>query len=651
MIKSVLIANRGEIACRLIRLAQSLGIRTVSVFSDVDRLSLAVEMADEAYCIGPSPATQSYLNVEKIINVARKARVEAIHPGYGFLSESDFLAQACEKEGLIFIGPPLKALKTMGSKKEAKKVAQDLGIPVIPGFEGDQTRLYQEADPIGYPLMIKATLGGGGKGIRRVNTKNDFQNALEACQREALASFGSAEVLLEKYIPLPRHIEVQLFGDSHGHLVHLFERDCSLQRHHQKVIEEAPSCLPLSLKEKLYEAALKIGKAIDYVGAGTVEFLVDQDENFYFLEMNTRLQVEHPVTEEITNLDLVSWQFRIASGEPLPLFQEDIQAKGHSLEIRLCAEDPRQDFKPMTGKIWIHPPPPDTRLETGLHEKDTITSTYDALLAKLIIHGETREDVLKKADLALGKWAILGVTTNNGFLRNLINSKGVQENHIDIDYIDRHLKDLAPPRNIPDEIFYAASFLSLHSETISSPWKVPHGWRLEGYAPQSFSWTCDRSIKDIKLTYSPQGWISETPEFLTIDCHKNALSLNGAFLPFWKRQKDISLFYQGETYILTPHTPFFDEAASQSHPTSHIQAPMTGRVSILFVKEGETIKEGHPLLVLEAMKMEHMIIAPQKGKIKHLFYAPGDVVEEGVTLVEMEENGEEEEAHDLTQAS
>ncbi|HUX79182.1 MAG TPA: biotin carboxylase N-terminal domain-containing protein, partial [Alphaproteobacteria bacterium] len=553
MIKSVLIANRGEIACRIIRTARRLGIRTVAVYSEVDEDSLAVQMADEAYPIGPSPASESYLNIPKIIKAAKQAKVEAIHPGYGFLSENEDFAKACCENGFIFMGPPLDALKKMGSKSEAKAIARRANIPVIPGYEGDQNKLPQEADRMGYPLMIKAVMGGGGKGIRQVNSKAEFQSALDTCRREALSSFGCEDVLLEKYISIPRHVEIQIFGDVHGNFVHLFERDCSLQRRHQKVLEEAPSNLSLELKEQLYSAALTLARVIHYEGAGTVEFLVDASGQFYFMEMNTRLQVEHPITEAITGLDLVEWQFRIASKEKLPLSQADIMQQGHSVELRLYAEDPSQNFKPVTGPFWIKEVPEAVRIDSGFHAIDRITSYYDPLLAKLIVRGENRDSALQKARFALENLQILGLKTNVSFLKKLLQNKDVCSNHIDVGYIDHHLKVLAPPKKVPEKVYVAASLIKalLESKNGLSPWDDKYNWRVEGYAPFFFEWMCEGEMKLVSLTYSPKGWIYNGLDPLKTKCSNDTLSFSTLRIPFWKTEEKISLIFQGETYTLT----------------------------------------------------------------------------------------------------
>jgi 3-methylcrotonyl-CoA carboxylase alpha subunit len=641
MIKSLLIANRGEIACRILRTTQRLGIRSVVVYSEADAKSLAIELADEAYALGPSPASESYLNIEAILHIAKKAKVEAIHPGYGFLSENEAFAKACLEAGFIFIGPSLDSLKRMGSKSEAKAIAQKLDIPIIPRIQGN------DADRLAYPLMIKALMGGGGKGMRRVDSKEEFQQALEACEREALSSFGNKSVMLEKYIDAPRHIEVQLFGDIHGNLVHLFERECSLQRRHQKIIEEAPSSLSSPLKNKLYEAALKIGREIHYVNAGTIEFLVDKNNHFYFMEMNTRLQVEHPVTEAITGLDLVEWQILVASGEKLPLTQDKIKQHGNALELRLYAEDPQQDFKPITGDVWMKASPEDARIDTGLHPLDTITPYYDPLLAKLILWGENRPQAIEKAQAALNQWKILGLKTNVSFLKRILKDEDFLNNHLDIELIDRKINLLTAPHPTPEYVYLAASLITAlgESENSHSPWNVGHKWRLQGYAPLHFEWSSGAEIQSVTLTYSPEGWIYDAHGPLQASVKDNVLYFLNEQIPFWEMGGKISLSYLSETYTLTPYFPSLFSSHKKAKK-SNLNAPMTGKVVLILVSEGEEVKEGQPLLILEAMKMEHMISAPRKGKIKHIFYHVGDIVEEGADLITLRE--EEETSHELT---
>lgn len=641
MIKSILIANRGEIACRILRTTQRLGIRSVVVYSEADTKSLAVELADEAYVLGPSPASESYLNSEAILTVAKKAKVEAIHPGYGFLSENEAFAKACLEAGFIFIGPSLDSLKRMGSKSEAKAIAQKLDIPIIPRIQGN------EVDHLGYPLMIKALMGGGGKGMRRVDSKEEFQKALEACEREALSSFGNKSVMLEKYIDAPRHIEVQLFGDTHGNLVHLFERECSLQRRHQKIIEEAPSSLSSLLKNKLYEAALKIGREIHYVNAGTIEFLVDKNNHFYFMEMNTRLQVEHPVTEAITGLDLVEWQILVASREKLPLTQDKIKQHGNAIELRLYAEDPGQDFKPVTGPVWIKDSPENVRIDTGLHLLDSITPYYDPLLAKLTVWEENRPQAIEKARAALKQWKILGLKTNVSFLKRILEDSDFLENHLDIELIDRKLDLLTTSHPTPEYVYLAASLIKAlgESENPHSPWNVGHKWRLQGYAPFHFQWSSGSEIQSVRLTYSPEGWIYNAQGPLQVSLEDNVLCFLNEQIPFWEMDGKLSLSYLGETYTLTPYLPFL-LASHKSNRKANLTAPMTGKIALILISEGEEVKEGQSLIILEAMKMEHMISAPRKGKVKHIFYHVGDIVEEGSDLITLRE--EEETSHELT---
>lgn len=633
MIRSVLIANRGEIACRIIKTARKLNIRTVVVYSDVDAHSKAVQSADEAYPIGPSPALESYLNIPLILAVAKQAKVEAIHPGYGFLSENGDFAKACCDEGFIFIGPSPESLQDMGSKKCAKEIAKKLDIPTLPQSEG-----IIEPSTLGYPLVIKAVMGGGGKGMRVVKSASSFEKAFQACQREAKASFGSDEVFLEKYVPDARHVEVQIFGDAHENLVHLFERDCTLQRRHQKIIEEAPSGLPLELKDKLYKAALALGKAIHYENAGTVEFLVDRKGNYYFMEMNPRLQVEHPATETITGLDLVEWQFRVASKEKLPLTQGEILAKGHAIELRLYAEDPTHNFKPVTGEIWTRSLPTLGRVDTGLKEFDKVTSYYDSLLAKLIVEGASREEVLKKASRALAQWEVLGLQTNVSFLKNLLQDEQVIQNEIDVDFIDRHIAMLAPIQSPPENVYVAASLIKILSKNTpqASPWEQKVHWRLEGYTPFDFEWVCSEETRKVSLTYTLKGWILNSSQVLEASLSENTLFFSDFRIPYWEKDEKISLFYEGSNYNLIPHTHEIFHGVVQRRE-AHLKAPLTGKVILNLVSEGDWVKEGQPLLILEAMKIEHTIIAPRDGKIKRLFYREGNIVEEGADVLDMGE--------------
>ena len=456
MFDTILIANRGEIACRIIATCRKMGIRTVAVYSDADAQSLHARLADTAVRIGAAPSRESYLNVDRILDAARQTGAQAIHPGYGFLSENAEFAEACARAGIVFIGPTPAAIRAMGSKAAAKELMRNAGVPLTPGYDGanqDPAYLQQQADAIGYPIMIKANAGGGGKGMRRVDAGDQFAAALAGCRREAAAAFGDDSVLLEKYLVEPRHVEVQVFGDTHGNVISLFERDCSVQRRHQKVIEEAPApLLSEDLRHRLSEAGRSAARAVDYVGAGTVEFLLDRDGGFHFMEMNTRLQVEHPVTEMITGLDLVEWQIRIAAGEPLPLKQEELAMRGHAIEARIYAEDPAHDFRPSIGKI-VHLRAPGAsqhvRIDTGIEQGDTITPFYDPMIAKLIVWDETRELALRRMTQALGEFEIAGVANNVGFLRRLVTSPSFTEARLDTSLIEREHDWIAQAEDVP----------------------------------------------------------------------------------------------------------------------------------------------------------------------------------------------------------
>lgn len=438
-----------------------------------------------------------------------------------------------------------------------------------------------------------------------------------------------------------RHVEVQIFGDKHGNLVHLFERDCSLQRRHQKVVEEAPSSLSFSLKENLYQDALKLGRAIGYEGAGTVEFLIDREDNYYFMEMNTRLQVEHPVTEEITGLDLVEWQIRVASGEKLPLSQNKIKIQGHAVELRLYAEDPQHNFKPTTGKIWIKNIPDGIRMDSGLYTKDTISPYYDPMIAKLIVKGKNRLVAFQKAKCALEKWILLGLKTNASFLKRLLNEHAVLNNNVDVEYIDCHLETLVPSLEIPVEVYIAASLIKVLSEPQEalSPWEDSHNWHLEGYEPRNFEWNCDGKLQTISLTYSTEGWVYEPLGCLECHLTETTLYFLGQQIPFWINEENISLFYHGETYTLIPYTAAFLKLHAGLRK-SHLKAPLTGKVVHHSVKEGDHVKEDQPLLILEAMKMEYPIVSHRRGRVRRIFFQVGEMVKEGQDVADIEETEE-----------
>jgi 3-methylcrotonyl-CoA carboxylase alpha subunit len=621
MLKSLLIANRGEIASRIIRTARRMGIRTVAVYSNADAKALHVRMADEAVHIGPSPARESYLVGEKIIAVAKATGAEAIHPGYGFLSENADFAQAVIDAGLIWVGPRAQSIRDMGLKDAAKQRMIDAGVPVTPGYLGaDQSpaTLAAEAGKIGYPILIKAVAGGGGKGMRRVEAPADFADALASCQREAASSFGDDRVLLEKYILSPRHIEVQVFGDTHGNVVHLFERDCSLQRRHQKVIEEAPAPgMDEATRAALCETAVKAAKAVGYVGAGTIEFIADASDGLradriWFMEMNTRLQVEHPVTEEITGQDLVEWQLRIASGEPLPKQQDDLSINGHAIEARLYAEDPARDFLPSTGLLDHFDLGEEGRIETGVEEGDTISPFYDPMIAKLIAHGDDRKEAIGALAAILGEVEVWPVRTNAGFLFNALLHPAFEASEIDTGFIERELDVLVPDPDPDDSIWRAAGVVALtEDDDDEEPFAWLAGFRLN--APVS---------------------------------HRVALGRGGGF-------RSISLDDPGDT---APASGFRDDARvvvfheGQAHgfdfaargdvgataSSGAILSPMPGKVTAVDVALGDTVTKGQRLLTLEAMKMEHGLVAPFDGTVGELNTSTGAQVQVDALLVRIE---------------
>ncbi len=642
MIQSLLIANRGEIACRVIRTARRMGIRTVAVYSDADAKALHVRQADEAVHIGPSPARESYLVGAKIIAAAKATGAEAIHPGYGFLSENAEFAQAVIDAGLIWVGPKPASITAMGLKDAAKARMIAAGVPVTPGYLGEdqsEARLQAEADAIGYPVLIKAVAGGGGKGMRRVEAAADFAEALASCRREAAASFGDDRVLIEKYILSPRHIEVQVFGDSHGNVVHLFERDCSLQRRHQKVIEEAPAPgMDEATREAVCSAAVRAAKAVDYEGAGTIEFIADASEGLradriWFMEMNTRLQVEHPVTEEITGVDLVEWQLRVASGEPLPKRQDELSINGWAMEARLYAEDPAKGFLPVTGMLerfaipssirptrWLHEggtapmeSAPDVRLrvETGVAEGDTISPWYDPMVAKLICHAETRDEAIVGLSKMAWDTRIWPVTTNAAFLGTLVVMPDFTRGKIDTGFIDRHLEDLAADVEVPEWL------RDLVAQRLASrdPAPAKTGFRLNApsqttvrFSDRSNSWT---GQTDGRVSYDQEAYPIVTDE-------GDALLVT----------------MQGTTWKLAAER--VSGGAGSAASDGAILAPMPGKVIAVDVAAGDTVTKGTRLLVLEAMKMEHALTAPFDGIVAELTVSAGAQVQVEALLVRVE---------------
>ena len=640
-IKKVLIANRGEIACRVMKTARTMGVKTVAVYSDADYQALHRQMADEAFHIGPSPATESYLCIDKIINAAKTSGADAIHPGYGFLSENAEFAKACASEGITFIGPPVAAIESMGSKSEAKSLMEKAGVPMLPGYHGedqsDET-LLSEAEKIGYPLMVKAALGGGGKGMRVVEQSADLLEGLASAKRESLSSFGDAQLLLESFITTPRHVEVQIFFDNHGEGVYLFDRDCSLQRRHQKVIEEAPAPnLSDDLRSAMGKAAVEAGKAINYTGAGTVEFLLDGDR-FYFMEMNTRLQVEHPVTEAITGVDLVEWQLRIASDQKLPRSQHQLSQNGHALEARIYAEKPEQDFLPSSGRIFhLQWPEVDdgVRVDTGIQQGDYISSHYDPMLAKLVVWAENRSAAIEKLYRALADYQQVGLSDNRDFLSELVQQDDFKQEKLSTRFIDDH-----PASELDDAQMRAALVTAaLHryqQQAYSGPDSssaLPFQLSID-HESNSYDIAATRD-KDHFTVSLPDGfctanayWYETEPGVFTGSLHLENRILNCSLVPM-PGQK-LKLFFSD--FSIELGLPGHQSAADTAGG-DNMTAPMNGTVSTVLIAPGEKVTEGSALLILEAMKMEHTITAPRDGFIESVFFKAGDRVEAGSSLM------------------
>jgi 3-methylcrotonyl-CoA carboxylase alpha subunit len=618
LLESLLIANRGEIACRVIRTARELGVRTVAVYSDADAGALHVRMADEAVHIGPSPARESYLCGDKIIAAAKATGAEAIHPGYGFLSENAGFAEAVIGAGLIWVGPKPDSIRAMGLKDAAKKLMAEAGVPVTPGYLGedqDPKRLKKESDAIGYPVLIKAVAGGGGKGMRRVDDSKGFDDALESAKREASSSFGDDRVLIEKYISSPRHIEVQVFGDSHGNVVHLFERDCSLQRRHQKVIEEAPAPgMDSETREAVCGAAVRAAKAVNYQGAGTIEFIADASQGLkadriWFMEMNTRLQVEHPVTEEITGQDLVEWQLRVASGEPLPKSQDELSIDGHAIEARLYAEDPAKGFLPSVGKLDHFDLGDEGRIETGVEEGDSISPFYDPMIAKLIGRGETRDEALDELAMMLDSVEVWSVRTNAGFLFNAVTSDEFCTGDVDTGFIERNLDELVPDPETDDGTWQAAAALALLASEADSQFPGLAGFRVNAAPSASVALSRNGERRSVEPA-------SELPEI-------------GGFV----EGDRLVVFREGQAFGFELATRGSVGGAIASSGT--IIAPMPGKVTAVEVSNGEKVSKGQRLLTLEAMKMEHSLTAPFDGIVAELNAKAGAQVSEGTVLAKV----------------
>jgi 3-methylcrotonyl-CoA carboxylase alpha subunit len=661
----ILIANRGEIACRVMATARRLGIATVAVYSEADRDALHVSLADEAHYIGPAPAAESYLDIDAIVGAALKSGAGAVHPGYGFLAENPGFAEAVADIGLVFIGPPAEALRAMGSKITAKAMMERAGVPVVPGYHGeaqDLKTLAREADAIGYPVLLKASAGGGGRGMRVVEASPALAEAVEGARREAKAAFGDDQLLIEKYLDRPRHVEIQVFADAHGNAVHLFERDCSIQRRHQKVIEEAPAPgLPDGLREAMAAAALLATRAIDYQGAGTVEFMVAGDD-FYFLEMNTRLQVEHPVTEMIVGADLVSWQLSVAAGAPLPCTQDDIHCAGHAIEARLCAEDPGRDFLPAAGRLSRFRLPRLTayagaaRVDTGFHEGDEISVHYDSLIAKIVVWAETRKAAVQRLCGILEEVQIAGVTTNLDFLRTVAAHPAFAAGDVDTGFIDRHREDLVPAAGRASDRVLALASLAVmvdragqgrdtarRSSDPYSPWHGTQGWRLNGDSRHVLTFADGADVVTVTLRYRGATYLLELPGGIVnagagIDGAGDLIAdIDGVRVKAGvaRNGNDLTIMDRGSASTLT----LIDPAAladQRETPSGSLTAPMPGRIVAVEVEAGTHVHAGATLMVLEAMKMEHAVAAPMDGTVVAVHFAVGDQVDEGAELVAFE---------------
>ncbi|KHT44151.1 3-methylcrotonyl-CoA carboxylase [Alteromonas marina] len=662
MINKLLIANRGEIACRVIKTANAQGIKTVAVYSDADKNALHVQMADEAVYLGPSPSKESYLRGELIIEKAKQLGVDAIHPGYGFLSENAEFANLCAKNNIIFVGPPASAIEAMGSKSAAKHIMEKAGVPLVPGYHGDdqsEAVLKGAADEMGYPVLLKAAAGGGGKGMRQVWSEKEFSQALNAAKRESMASFGDDHMLVEKYLTRPRHVEIQVFCDTHGNGVYLFERDCSVQRRHQKIIEEAPAPnMSQTVREKMGEAAILAAKAINYVGAGTVEFLLDEDDSFYFMEMNTRLQVEHPVTEMITREDLVHWQLTIAEGKPLPKQQSELTLTGHAFEARIYAEDPNNEFLPSTGTLCLLRTPKENdvvRVDTGVVEGDEVSVFYDPMIAKLVVWGENREIALKRLISALGDYYIDGVSTNIDFLKRVATYPAFVAAELTTTFVEKHHDSLFSATaneetsndthaNIP-----AMALLSLLNRKASGKnktpavWSTAGAWRANANHIETLSLLYNEEEVHVEVKHQRSG--SENVWELSVD--DNTYNVDGKLVDNNLQatingyKSTFTFSNNNDTFTLfnkDTHATFSIISASLGDDSgdandANFSAPMNGTIVAHLVERGVQVKKGEPILVMEAMKMEHSIIAPHDGSVEEFFFKAGELVDGGATLL------------------
>ncbi len=678
MFNKILIANRGEIACRVMTTARRMGIRTVAVYSDADANSRHVAMADEAVRIGPAPASESYLRSDRIVAAVNATGADAVHPGYGFLSENEAFAQSLAAAKVTFIGPPPSAIHAMGSKSEAKKLMERAKVPLVPGYHGDSQQLdllQKEANRIGYPVLIKASAGGGGKGMRVVTRSEEFAASLTSCQREAKASFGDDHVLIERYVQRPRHIEIQVFADSHGNAVSLFERDCSVQRRHQKIIEEAPAPgMTAARRRAMGEAAVAAAKAVGYVGAGTVEFIADPTGEFFFMEMNTRLQVEHPVTEMITGYDLVEWQLRVADGEALndmvPDLQQQLAIRGHSFEARIYAENPEKGFLPSTGRILhlaqpsavefrrnhddngFHDPAP-VRVDAGVRAGDQITPYYDPMIAKLIVWGEDRPHALARMHAALTDFHIVGVANNVDFLSRLVSNDAFARGDVHTGLIEQERERLFPnaDRDQPQSPTLHATLAFACARILGDelriaardPWSSPHGWRLNTTYRRTITLNSADAAHDVVIEYARDGYVfhyagSSTPLAFTADAGSSMSMRFGEHT--WtadvvRAGDELHIFHNGRHRVLAVADVIAQSAAAEVN-TGRLTAPMPGKLIAVHAASGSRVKRGAPLLVMEAMKMEHTIVAPADGLVSEVLYVVGDQVIEGAELVRFE---------------
>ena len=702
MFSKILIANRGEIACRVAATAKRMGIRTVAVYSDADRGAKHVAVCDEAVYLGGSAPKDSYLKGNAIIAIALDVGAQAIHPGYGFLSENADFAQACQDAGLMFIGPSADAIRAMGGKSESKRLMEAAGVPLIPGYHGDNQDaqfLQQQADSIGYPVLIKASAGGGGKGMRIVENSSDFIDLLDSCRREAITSFGDDQVLIEKYALKPRHIEIQVFGDMHGNYVHLFERDCSVQRRHQKVLEEAPAPgVDAAMREAMGTAAIEAARAVNYFGAGTVEFIVEQREgamNFYFMEMNTRLQVEHPVSEAISGVDLVEWQLLVAAGKTLPKKQDELTINGHAIEARICAENPDNGFLPATGTLFTYQKPEhstfnitDVRIDDGVREGDVISPFYDSMIAKLIVHAPTREQALAKLDRALAQTRIVGLPNNVAFLRYILNTESFSQANLDTALIEREADELFNQHPLDlSTLVVTAITQQLASEGAAQgsdidPFSKPTGFRAYNDYTRSFSLVYDEQVYKARISNWHNANSAESKKgaensssftlviekeiasneektnanvaaqtekvyeseinYASTDAHNHTLWLDGARISAqsWTNNETVYVFTDGGRDEITL-IDIMAHVGEESAAVGSLKSPMPGQVVAFKVAVGDSVKKGEPLAVIEAMKIEHTITAPTDGVVAELLFAAGDLVADGDELLRIDTEASE----------